>query len=83
MPEYEVTLYYMGFIIRTVKAGNEEEAIQRARSEQDAPLNRNDFLRRFEPILETLEPWKEFDTAKLRKSNPVERRRSRDEFGKR
>ncbi|MEI9475597.1 MAG: hypothetical protein WCO26_03375 [Deltaproteobacteria bacterium] len=64
MPEYEVTLYYTGFIIRTVKAGNEAEAIQKARSEQDAPLNRNDFLRRFEPILETLEPWKECDTAR-------------------
>ena len=67
MPEYEVTLYYTGFIIRTVKAGNEEEAIQKARSEQDAPLKRNDFLRRFEPILETLEPWKECDTARLKK----------------
>lgn len=83
MPEYAVTLYYTGFIIRTVEAEGEEEAIQKARSEQDAPLNQSTFIKSFEPVLETLEPWKECDTAKLRKSNPVERRRSRDEFGKR
>jgi hypothetical protein len=40
-------------------------------------------VKSFEPIFETLEPWKECDTAKLKKSNPAERRRSRDEFGKR
>ena len=83
MPEYEVTLYYTGFITKTVEAENEEEAIQKARAEQDAPLNRSGFVRNFEPILETLEPWKDCDTAKLEKSNPAERRRSRDEFEKR
>jgi hypothetical protein len=66
MPEYEVTLYYTGFIIRTIKAENEEEAIERARSEQNAPLSQSEFIRTFEPILETLEPWKECDTAQLK-----------------
>jgi len=66
MPEYEVTLYYTGFITRMVKAEDEEEAIQKARNEQDAPCNRSTFLRNFKPILETLEPWKECDTAKLK-----------------
>ena len=56
MPEYEVTLYYTGFITKTVEAENEEEAIQKARDEQDASLNRSGFVRNFEPILETLEP---------------------------
>ena len=83
MPEYEVALYYTGYIMKTVEAENEAEAIQRARAEQDAPLSRSAFIRNYEPILETLEPWKECDTARLRKSNPGERRRSRDEFGKR
>ena len=74
MPEYEVTLYYTGFITRTVKAENEEEAIQKARTEQDAPLNRSGFVRNFEPILETLiletlEPWKDCDTAKIRQTS--------------
>ncbi len=67
MPEYEVNLYYTGFIIRTVKAENEEEAIQKARSEQDAPLNQSTFIKSFEPVLATLEPWKDCDTARLKK----------------
>ena len=66
MHEYRVTLYYTGFLTRTVKAENEEEAIQKARDEQDAPGSRETFLQNFEPILETLEPWKECDTATLK-----------------
>ena len=31
MPEYEVNLYYTGFITRTVEAKNEEEAIQKSK----------------------------------------------------
>jgi len=69
MPEYEVALYYTGFITRTVEAENEEEAIRKARTEQDGPLNRSGFARNFEPILETLEPWKECDTAELKKKS--------------
>jgi hypothetical protein len=83
MPEYEVDLYYTGFITRTVNAENEEEAVEKARAAQDSPCNQETFIRRFEPILETLQPWKDCDTAELKKSNPAERRRSRDEFGKR
>lgn len=64
MPKYEVNLYYTGFVIRMVNAESEEEAIQNARSEQDSPCNQDTFTRRFEPILETLEPWKECDTAR-------------------
>ena len=64
MPEYEVNLYYTGFITKAVNAENEEEAIQKARAEQDAPLNRSAFLKSFKPILETLEPWKDCDTAR-------------------
>lgn len=67
MPEYEVNLYYTGFITRTVEAENEEEAIQKTRAEQDAPLNQDAFIKSFEPILETLEPWKECDTAQLKR----------------
>lgn len=67
MPEYEVTLYYSGFIIRSVEADSKEEAIQKARSEQDASLAQSVFLESFEPILETLEPWKGCDTAALKK----------------
>ena len=66
MHEYEVALYYTGFLTRTVKAENGKEAIQKARNEQDAPSSRETFLQNFEPILETLEPWKECDTAKLK-----------------
>ena len=67
MPEYEVNLYYTGFITKTVNAGNEGEAIQKARNEQDSPCNQDTFIRRFEPIFGTLDPWKEGDTAELRK----------------
>ena len=67
MPEYEVDLYYTGFITRTVKAENGEEAIQKARAEQNAPLNQDAFIKSFEPILETLEPWKDCDTAQLKR----------------
>lgn len=70
MPEYEVTLYYTGFITRMVEAENEQEAIQKARDEQNNPCNRDTFLRRFGPILETLEPWKDCDTAELKVSYP-------------
>ena len=68
MPEYEVALYYTGFITKTVEAENEEVAIQKARTEQDSPLNRGGFVRHFEPILETLEPWKDCDTAQIRQT---------------
>jgi len=71
MPEYEVNLYYTGFITRTVEAKNEQEAIQKARDEQNSPCNRDTFTRRFEPILETLEPWKDCDTAQL-KGNSID-----------
>ena len=67
MAEYEVNLYYTGFITATVKAENEEEAIEKARAEMDSPSNRSTFLRRFEPILETLDPWKDCDTAQRKK----------------
>jgi hypothetical protein len=50
----------------TINAENEEEAIQKARNEQNSPCNRDTFIRRFEPILETLEPWKDCDTAELK-----------------
>jgi hypothetical protein len=66
MPEYEIILYYSGFITRAVHAKSKEEAIQKARTEQDGPCNRDTFMRRFEPILETLEPWKDCDTAQLK-----------------
>ena len=68
MPEYEVTLYYSGFITKTVEAENEEVAIQKARSEQDTPLNQTTYMKSFEPILETLEPWKDCDTAQIRQT---------------
>jgi len=70
MPEYEVDLYYTGFITRTVEAENGEEAIQKARAEQDRPLNQDAFVKNFEPILETLEPWKDCDTAQLKTACP-------------
>jgi hypothetical protein len=44
MPEYEVNLYYTGFVTRTIRAESEEEAIQKARNEQDAPCNQTTFL---------------------------------------
>jgi hypothetical protein len=69
MPEYEVALYYTGFITRTVEAENEEEAIRKARTEQDAPLRQSAFVKSFELIFETLEPWKECDTAELKKKS--------------
>ncbi len=49
MPEYEVNLYYTGFITRPVQAESEEEAIRKARSEQDTPLNRRAFIKSFWP----------------------------------
>ena len=36
-----------------------------------ALCNRDAFIRRFEPILETLEPWKDCDTAEL-KGNSID-----------
>lgn len=71
MPEYEVNLYYTGFITRPVQAESKEEAIHKARAEQDTPLNQSTFLKSFEPILETLEPWKECDTAQLKRNGLV------------
>jgi len=70
MPEYEVNLYYTGFVTVAVDAENEEEAIQKARSEQDRPCSQDTFIRRFETIIETLEPWKDCDTAELKGCNP-------------
>jgi len=67
MPEYEVNIYYTGYITRAVKAENEQEAIRKARNELDAPCNQKTFLKNFQPILETLEPWKDCDTATLKK----------------
>jgi hypothetical protein len=67
MPEYEVNLYYSGFITRIVQAEDEGEAIRKARSELDAPSNPKTFLKNFKPILENLEPWKDCDTACLKK----------------
>jgi len=66
MPEYEVNLYYTGYLTKTVKAENEEEAIRKGRNELDAPCNQKTFLKNFEPIIETLEAWKDCDTAKLK-----------------
>lgn len=66
MHEYEVNLYYTGFITRMVKAENEEEAIRKARDELDAPCNQKTFLKNFKPIIETLEHWKDCDTATLK-----------------
>jgi hypothetical protein len=71
MPEYVVNLYYTGFITMTINAENDEKAIQKARIEQNNPCNRDTFIRRFDPILETLEPWKDCDTAQL-KSNSID-----------
>ncbi len=68
MPEYEVNLYYTGFITVTINAENEVEAIRKARTEQDSPLNRIGFVKNLEPILETLEPWKDCDTAQIRQT---------------
>lgn len=65
MPEYEVNLYYTGYLTKTVKAENEEEAIRKARAEQDSPCNLTRFIKKFKPILETLELWKDCDTALL------------------
>ncbi len=67
MPEYEVTLYYTGFIKRIVETENEQDAIKKARDVQDAPTNQTAFMKSFEPILETLEPWKDCDTAEPNK----------------
>ena len=66
MPEYEVVLYYTGFIFRTVQAESEKLAILEARDELNAPCNRITFIQRFEPIVETLLPYHEGDTAKLK-----------------
>jgi hypothetical protein len=66
VPEYEVNLYYTGFVTKSIIAENGEEAIEKARSEQDSLCSQDTFIRRFQPILETLEPWKECDTAKLK-----------------
>jgi hypothetical protein len=66
MPEYEVNLHYTGYVTKTVNADNEEEAIRKARDEQDSPSNLTRFIKKFKPILETLEPWKDCDTATLK-----------------
>ncbi|MBW1666970.1 MAG: hypothetical protein JRJ66_02735 [Deltaproteobacteria bacterium] len=64
MNKYEVFLYYSAFLTRTVEAENEEEAILKARDDLNAPCNRETFKRRFEPILETLCPWHDCDSAR-------------------
>ena len=69
MPEYEVNLYYTGFLILTINAENEENPIEKARSEQDGPCNRDMLIKRFETILETLEHLKDCDTAELKDCN--------------
>ena len=65
MPEYEVVLYYTGFLLRTVQADNEQSAILKAREELNAPCNRGTFVQRFEPIIETLVPSYIGDLARL------------------
>ena len=66
MPEYEVVLYYTGFLLRTVQADNEQSAILKAREELNAPCNRGAFVQRFEPIIETLVPCYIGDSARLK-----------------
>ncbi len=63
MPKYKVDLYYTGYITHEVEANDELEAIKRARDIQGRPMDEQDFRLAFEPILETLEPWKECDSA--------------------
>ena len=65
MPQYEVILHYTGLLVRRVEADNEEMAILKARNEVNAPCNRETYRMRFEPILETLSPWHEGDSARL------------------
>ncbi len=64
MPRYEVVLHFRGFLVRGIEAEDNESAILAARSELNAPCNRAIYRMRFEPILETLSPWHERDTAK-------------------
>jgi hypothetical protein len=65
MPEYDVVLYYTGFLLRTVQADNEQSAILKAREELNAPCNRATFVQRFEPIIETLVPCYTGDRSRL------------------
>ena len=66
MPEYEVKHYYTGYVTKVVEAENEEEAIRKARNVQDTPCSLTKYLENFEPILKTLDPWKDCDTAELK-----------------
>ncbi len=63
MPKYKVDLYYTGYITHEIEANYESEAIGKARDIQNRPMSGQDFRLAFEPILETLEPWKIADQA--------------------
>ena len=58
MPEYEVVLYYTGFVFRTVQAESEKLAILKARDELNAPCNRvhlfNDLSQSLRPSCHTM-----------------------------
>ncbi len=63
MSKYKVDLYYTGYITHEIEADSPSEAIQKARDIQGRPCSQEEFRLLHEPILETLEPWKECDSA--------------------
>ena len=63
MSKYKVDLYYTGYITHEIEADSPSEAIKKARDIQDGVYKERDYLMAYKPILETLEPWRECDTA--------------------
>jgi hypothetical protein len=56
---YEVTLYFSTCVTLEVRAGSEDEAIEKARTEVD--LDVNHLTEEAAELLQNLEPWEECD----------------------
>lgn len=61
---YEVKLYYSGYVIHIVKADSPENAILKARKDQDRPYwKEEEYFDAHLGVIDTLTPWPEADTA--------------------
>jgi len=61
---YKVKLYYSGYVTHIVKAESSEEAILKARKEQDRVyMKEEEWFDSHRDVLDTLMGWPDADTA--------------------
>jgi hypothetical protein len=63
MKRYSVKLYYSGFITKEIEADTPEDAIIRSRKAEEFYGNETAYYDAYREVLNTLEPWRDADTA--------------------